>query len=96
MRFFDWNPDKNKWLKEQRGITFEEIVFHILHGGLLDVLEHPNKKQYRGQRIFVVNVEGYVCLVPFVETKEKVFLKTIIPSRKLTKKYLGGSKNEFE
>jgi uncharacterized DUF497 family protein len=94
MRYFDWNPDKNEWLKEQRGITFEEIVFHILHGGLLDVLEHPNRKQYPGQRIFVVNVEGYVCLVPFVETEEKVFLKTIIPSRKLTKKYLGGNKDE--
>jgi len=96
MRFFDWNPDKNKWLKEQRGITFEEIVFYILHGGLLDVLEHPNKKQYPGQRIFVVNVEGYVCLVPFVETEEKVFLKTIIPSRKMTNKYLGGSKDEVK
>ena len=94
MRYFDWNPDKNEWLKEQRGITFEEIVFHILHGGLLDVLEHPKRKQYPGQRIFVVNVEGYVCLVPFVETEEKVFLKTIIPSRKLTKKYLGGNKDE--
>jgi uncharacterized DUF497 family protein len=94
MRYFDWNPDKNEWLKEQRGITFEEIVFHILHGGLLDVLEHPNRKQYPDQKIFVVNVEGYVCLVPFVETEEKVFLKTIIPSRKLTKKYLGGIKDE--
>jgi uncharacterized DUF497 family protein len=94
MRYFDWNPDKNEWLKEQRGITFEEIVFHILHGGLLDVLEHPNRKQYPDQKIFVVNVEGYVCLVPFVETEEKVFLKTIIPSRKLTKKYLGGNKDE--
>ena len=96
MRYFDWNPDKNASLKEQRGVTFEEIVFHILHGGLLDVLEHPNRKQYPGQRIFVVNVEGYVCLVPFVETKEKVFLKTIIPSRKMTKKYLGANKNEAE
>ena len=88
--------DKNEWLKEHRGITFEEIVFHILHGGLLDVLEHPNKKQYSGQKIFVVNVEGYVCLVPYVETKESIFLKTIIPSRKMTKKYLGGDKDEAE
>jgi len=96
MRYFDWNPDKNEWLKEQRGITFEEIVFHILHGGLLDVLEHPNKQQYPDQRIFVVNVEGYVCLVPFVETEETVFLKTIIPSRKMTKKYLGVDKHEAD
>ena len=96
MRYFDWNEDKDKRLKEQRGVTFEEIVFHILHGGLLDVLEHPNEKQYPGQRIFVVNVEGYAWLVPFVETEEMIFLKTIIPSRKMTKKYLGDSKNEVE
>lgn len=90
MRYFDWSTDKNEWLKEHRDITFEEIVFHILHGGLLDVLEQPNKAQYPGQRIFVVDVEGYVCLVPYVETEESIFLKTIIPSRKMTKKYLKG------
>jgi uncharacterized DUF497 family protein len=94
MRYFDWNTDKNERLREQRDITFEEIVFHILHDGLLDVLEHPNKEQYPGQRIFVVDVEGYVYLVPFVETEESVFLKTIIPSRKMTKKYLRGDHNE--
>ena len=60
------------------------------------MLEHPNKEQYSGQRIFVVNVEGYVFLVPYVETEESVFLKTIIPSRKMTKKYLGGDKDETE
>lgn len=90
MRYFDWSTDKNERLKEQRDITFEEIVFHILHDGLLDVLEHPNKEQYPDQRIFVVDVEGYVYLVPFVETEDSVFLKTIIPSRKMTKKYLKG------
>ena len=90
MRYFDWSTDKNERLKEQRDITFEEIVFHIFHDGLLDVLENPNKEQYPGQRIFVVDVEGYVYLVPFVETEESIFLKTIIPSRKMTKKYLRG------
>ena len=96
MRYFDWSTDKNERLKEQRDITFEEIVFHILHNGLLDVLEHPNKEQYPGPMIFVVDVEGYVYLVPYVETEESVFLKTIIPSRKMTKKYLKGDKNEAE
>jgi uncharacterized DUF497 family protein len=90
MRYFDWSTDKNERLREQRDITFEEIVFHILHDGLLDVLEHPNKEQYPGQRIFVVDVEGYVYIIPFVETEESIFLKTIIPSRKMTKKYLKG------
>ena len=96
MRYFDWSTDKNERLKEQRDITFEEIVFHILHDGLLDIIEHPNKEQYSGQRIFVVDVEGYIYLVPFVETEESVFLKTIIPSRKMTKKYLKGDYNEAE
>jgi len=69
---------------------------YFLHEGLGDVLEHPIKEQYSGKRIFVVNVEGYICLVPYVETEESVFLKTIIPSRKMTKKYLGGDKDETE
>jgi hypothetical protein len=30
-----------------------------------------------------------VYLVPFVEDERSVFLKTIIPSRKVTKEYLG-------
>lgn len=90
MTYFDWNPDKNEWLRVTREITFEEIVFHISRGDLLDVLEHPNASRYPGQKIFVVDVEGYVCLVPFVETEESIFLKTIIPSRKMTRKYLGG------
>jgi len=96
MRYFDWSTDKNERLKKQRDITFEEIVFHILHDGLLDVLKHPNKEKYPGQRIFVVDVEGYVYFVPFVETEESVFLKTIIPSRKMTKKHIKGDQYETE
>jgi uncharacterized DUF497 family protein len=90
MKFFDWNPEKNQALIRERGVSFEEAVFHITHGGLLDVLEHPNKDRYPNQRLFVVNIEGYAVLVPFVETEESVFLKTIIPSRKMTAQYLGG------
>ncbi len=90
MTVFDWSDEKNEGLKQERGVGFEEIVFHITLGGLLDTIEHPNQKKYLGQRIFIVNVENYACLVPFVETDEIVFLKTIIPSRKMTRKYLGG------
>jgi len=96
MKYFDWNPDKNEQLRVARGVTFEEIVYHIVHDGLLDILEHPNKARYPGQRILIVDVEGYVCLVPFVEDDERLFLKTIIPSRKMTKKYLGGRSREIE
>ena len=90
MKQYDWNQEKNEWLLQVRGVTFEEIVFHLQHGGLLDAIEHHNQARYPKQRIFIVNVEGYVCLVPFVETDYSIFLKTIIPSRKMTKLYLGG------
>jgi uncharacterized DUF497 family protein len=90
MKPYDWNDEKNEWLRKERGLTFEDVVFHLAHGGLLDTIKHPNQQQYPGQRIFVVDVEGYACLVPFVENDEAIFLKTIIPSRKMTRQYLGG------
>ena len=90
MILFDWNDEKNGELKKERDLSFEEIVFHITHDGLLDTIQHPNQKKYPGQRVFIVNVENYACIVPFVEDKEIIFLKTIIPSRKMTRKYLGG------
>jgi len=89
MKTFDWSDEKNAWLRQERGITFEDVVFHLAHGGLLDTIEHPNQQQYPGQRIFIVNVEGYACLVPFVEGDEAILPKTIIPSRKMTTLYLG-------
>ena len=91
MTYFDWDDAKNAKLRTERGIGFgfEEIVFHIERGDLLDILEHPNPERYGGQRIFVVRRENYVYLVPFVEDEDTVFLKTIIPSRKATKQYLG-------
>ena len=89
MKFFDWDDAKNAQLKAERGIGSEEIVFHIERGDLLDILEHPNPDRYAGQRIFVLRREDYVYLVPFVEDEQTVFLKTIIPSRKATKQYLG-------
>lgn len=69
-------------------MSFEEAVFHIERGDLLYVLEHPNQERYLGQRIFVVNFGGYAYLVPFVESENEVFLKTVISSRKATYTYL--------
>ena len=88
MKAFDWNEDKSAWLKRVRNVTFEDIVFHIQAGDLLDVIEHGTPGKYPGQRIFVVEVEGYAFLVPFVESDEAIFLKTVIPSRKMTRRYL--------
>jgi hypothetical protein len=61
----------------------------IEHGDLLDIVEHPNQERYRGQRMFVVRCDDYAYIVPFVEDERTVFLKTIIPSRRATKQYLG-------
>ena len=89
MKRFNWNPDKNEPLREQRGISFEEVLFHIENGDVLDILEHPNQERYQGQRMFIVEIENYAHLVPFMEDEKEVFLKTVIPSRKATKRYLG-------
>jgi hypothetical protein len=71
----------------ERGISFERVVFEISLGNELDVLEHPNQEKYPGQKILIVQVDDYVYAVPFVETETEIFLKTIIPSRKATRKY---------
>ena len=90
VRYFSWSAEKNKKLREERGISFEEIVFHIESGDLLAVLDHPNQKRYPGQRLLVVAVGNYAWLVPAVESGREIFLKTIIPSRKATREYLRG------
>jgi len=87
---YDWNPDKNERLKEERNISFEEIVFHLSQGDVWKTSDHPNQKDYPGQRIYFVIVEGYIYMVPHVIEEETVFLKTIIPSRKATRDYNEG------
>ena len=89
MKPINWNSIKNQQLITERGISFEDIVFYIQQGQLLDDIQHPNSKKYPEQRIFVINVDGYVHLEPYVENRKEIFLKTVIPSRKATKQYLG-------
>ena len=96
VKYFAWDEAKNEKLKAERGIGFEEIIFHIERGDVLDILEHPNRERYRGQRILVVQRDDYVYLVPCVEDEKLVFLKTIIPSRKATKQYLGKEPEDHE
>ena len=93
MEYLEWSPEKNARLKAQRGISFEEIVVCIAQGGLLDILVRPDRERYPGQKVLVVDVDNYVYLVPFVESHEGIFLKTIIPSRKATREYLEGEHN---
>ncbi len=94
MKIFNWNPEKNEKLKKEREISFEEIVEFILEKKLIDVVKHPNIEKYPNQKVFVIDVNGYCYLVPFVENDEEIFFKTIIPSRKATSQYLRGDKNE--
>ncbi|MFM7034028.1 MAG: BrnT family toxin [Planctomycetia bacterium] len=86
---FDWNDEKSLALKAERGVSFEDVVYHVAAGGLLDVLDHPNPGAYPGQRILIVEIDGYAFVVPFVANGDVLFLKTIIPSRKMTRRYLG-------
>jgi len=86
---FRWDADKNERLKAGRAISFEEIVLAIEEGGLKDILVHPNQRRYPGQVVLVVAYRGYVFLVPSVEEEEHYILKTVIPSRKATRDYLG-------
>jgi hypothetical protein len=92
MKNINWNPHKNQLLIEERGVSFEDVVYRLQQKQVIDDIEHPNSGKYAGQRIFVIDINGYIYLVPYVENATEIFLKTIIPSRKATKVYLGESK----
>lgn len=87
MKPLRWSHEKNALLKKTRGVSFEEVAHHIQNDEVLDVRKHPNQERYSHQRIFVIDLGDYVYLVPFVEDEEKIFLKTIIPSRKAREEY---------
>ena len=89
MKLINWNSDKNAWLKKNRGISFEDVLYYLDHNFLVDDVEHPSKNKYPNQRMMVIEIDEYVYLVPYVETNDEIFLKTIIPSRKATKNYKG-------
>lgn len=88
MKYFVWDNDKNELLKKERNISFEHVVCAIDDGSLIAMIEHPNKQHYAHQKIFIIRIHDYIYLVPFVEDEEHIVLKTIIPSRKATKRYL--------
>lgn len=87
MKIYSWSSEKNKKLIEERGISFEDIILNIELGNVIEIYDHPNQDKYPGQMILAIEVEDYVYLVPFIEGEAEIFLKTIIPSRKATKRY---------
>ena len=88
MKKFLWSNEKDKLLQAERSISFAEVAEAIAQGRVLDVIEHPNQEKYPGQRVFILEINEYAWLVPFVEDETELFFKTIIPSRKATRKYL--------
>jgi len=88
MKVFRWNNEKNEWLKKQRGVCFEQVVILLERQDILEVIEHPNQHKYPGQKIVIVRIDNYAYLVPYVQEGDEIVLKTIIPSRKATHKYL--------
>jgi len=93
---YRWNHEKNLKLKLERDVSFDQVVVHIERGDLLDVVRHPNRARFPHQRVLVVRIQDYVYAAPFVEQGDERFLKTIIPSRKLTRQYLRESDEEAE
>jgi hypothetical protein len=91
---FEWDEDKNSWLKTNREVCFEDVFIAISEERLLDILPHHNSVKYPKQKLFFVEIRSYVYYVPFVENDETVFLKNIIPSRKYQKLYLEGVKHD--
>ncbi len=85
---YEWNSEKNEWLKEERNISFEEVIFHLSMGNVWKAAKHPDQINYPGQRMYFVIINDYIYLVPFVPGRDRIFLKTIIPSRKATKLFL--------
>ena len=90
-----YDYEKNELLKKDRGVSFEDVILAIEHGYLLDDIEHPNKDRYPYQEIFIIYImiKNYVYLVPYEESEKEIFLRTIIPSRKMNKKYNKGAKD---
>ena len=86
---FRWNDEKNTLLKKERNVSFEDVITLIYEEKVLDIIKHPNKKKYPNQSIYIVRINGYVHMVPFVKNGDEIWLKTIVPSRKLHKLYKG-------
>ena len=92
MKPIRWNSEKSLSLKAERGVSFEEVLSTISQGGLITVMDHPNREKYRHQKMLVVKIRDYAYLVPYVESENEIFLKSIIPSRKATRDLLSRDK----
>ncbi len=92
MKQINWNTEKSLKLKELRGVCFEDIVYYIEKGDILDDHLHPDQTKHPKQRVMVIGIDSCAYVVPYVEDEEEIFLKTVIPGRKATELYFGGKK----
>ena len=90
MKPINWNDEKNATLIRERGISFDQVVYEMANGRVISIIENPKQTAYPNQQIIIVNIDDYIYCVPFIENEEEIFLKTVYPSRKLTKELLGG------
>lgn len=88
MKPLKWSHEKNQWLLENRGISFEDIQATIQSGCMRGFIQHHNSARYPGQAVLLVQLRDYIWMVPYVEEDDYLFLKTIIPSRKAARDYL--------
>ena len=88
MKVFRWDNEKNEWLKKNRGVSFEQVLILMEREDGFETIEHPNQNKYPGQKIATVRIDDYAYLVPYVQGSNEIFLKTIIPSRKATNKFV--------
>lgn len=91
---YQFSPEKNSRLLEERGIGFEDIIAILDSRGPLVVIDHPKPEKYPNQKIYIIEIDGYAYMVPFVRQSETIILKTIFRSRKVTKQLLRGKKHE--
>ncbi|HQS67588.1 MAG TPA: toxin [Sulfuricurvum sp.] len=86
---YRWNEDKNSILKSTRGYSFEDVLEALSKEGVLDHYKHPQSDKYPNQYIYVISLGEYIHYIPYVTDGDDIFLKNIIPSRKLNKHYKG-------
>lgn len=84
---YEWSAKKNIQIKAKRGVSFEQVIFHLSQGDLWKVAPHPNQEKYPEQRIYFVVMDDYIYLVPYEKRGDEIFLMTVIPSRKATRDY---------
>ena len=78
MKIIKWDEEKNKILKEERGVSFEEILDSTFRGAG----KHRSRKK---QIVLLYEYKKYIWVVPCVVEDECIFLKIMFPSRKYTK-----------